>query len=119
MAKKQQSKERSGKTAFLLRWLAMVPLGGIWFIFTFLMAGYSFTALVCAVLIGILLFYNICYLTKNKFPKLTRVVKRVFTLLLVLGLLVVGCQGEYFLCAAPINLSGADGAPCRALLIEK
>ena len=29
------------------------------------------------------------------------------------------CQGEYFLCAAPINLSGADGAPCRALLIEK
>jgi len=24
--------------------------------------------------------------------------------------------GVYFLCAAPLNLSGADGAPCRALL---
>lgn len=26
--------------------------------------------------------------------------------------------GSYFLCAAPINLGGADGAPCRALLID-
>lgn len=90
MAKKQSSNNPTARTAFLLRWLAMVPLGGIWFLFTFLMAGYSFTALVCAILIGILLFYNICYLTKSKYPKLTRVVKRVFTVLLVLGLLVVG-----------------------------
>ena len=27
-------------------------------------------------------------------------------------------EGEYLLCAAPINLGGLDGAPCRALLIE-
>ncbi|MBQ4085758.1 MAG: cyclase, partial [Clostridia bacterium] len=27
-------------------------------------------------------------------------------------------QGRYFLCAAPLNLAGADGAPCRALLID-
>lgn len=27
-------------------------------------------------------------------------------------------EGEYFLNAAPINLGGADGAPCRAVLIE-
>lgn len=26
-------------------------------------------------------------------------------------------EGVYFLCAAPLNLSGADGAPCRAVLI--
>lgn len=26
-------------------------------------------------------------------------------------------QGSYFLCAAPLNLAGADGAPCRAILI--
>ena len=25
--------------------------------------------------------------------------------------------GVYFLCAAPLNLSGADGAPCRAVLM--
>ena len=27
-------------------------------------------------------------------------------------------DGEYLLCAAPINLGGAEGAPCRALLID-
>ena len=27
-------------------------------------------------------------------------------------------EGRYFLSAAPLNLSGADGAPCRAYLIE-
>lgn len=27
-------------------------------------------------------------------------------------------QGVYLLCAAPLSLSGAEGAPCRAVLIE-
>lgn len=27
-------------------------------------------------------------------------------------------EGEYFLNAAPLNLGGADGAPCRAILIQ-
>ena len=77
-------------TPNLLRWLAMIPLAGIWYIFTFLMAGYSFSALVCICLIGILLFYNVCSWTKNRFPKSTRVVKTVFTILLCIGLVVVG-----------------------------
>ena len=77
-------------TPNLLRWLAMIPLALIWYIFTFLMAGYSFTALVCMCLIGILLFYNVCNWTKKRFPKSTRVVKTVFTILLCIGLLVMG-----------------------------
>ena len=28
-------------------------------------------------------------------------------------------EGRYFLSAAPLNLSGADGAPCRAYLMEQ
>ena len=28
-------------------------------------------------------------------------------------------EGEYILCAAPLNLAGCDGSPCRAVLIEK
>ena len=28
-------------------------------------------------------------------------------------------EGQYFLSAAPLNLAGADGAPCRAYLIPK
>ncbi|WP_312106617.1 hypothetical protein [Lachnoclostridium sp.] len=27
-------------------------------------------------------------------------------------------EGDYFLFAAPLNLAGADGAPCRAVLIR-
>ena len=27
-------------------------------------------------------------------------------------------EGAYFLCAAPLSLGGADGAPCRALLLS-
>jgi arylformamidase len=27
-------------------------------------------------------------------------------------------EGRYLLCAQPLKLKGADGAPCRALLIE-
>jgi arylformamidase len=27
-------------------------------------------------------------------------------------------EGVYFLCAAPLNLGGADGSPCRAILIN-
>ena len=88
--KKENRKKAVQKALFWFRWAAMVPLAGIWYIFTYLMAGYSFSALVCLCLMGILLFYNVCYLIKNRYPKLTRTVKRVFTILLCIGLLVVG-----------------------------
>jgi uncharacterized SAM-binding protein YcdF (DUF218 family) len=103
MAKKKQPKKAKKQTiaqktvtrkhlfsANLLRWLLMIPLAGIWYIFTFLMAGYSFTALVCLCMMGILLFYNLCDWSKKRFPKTAKVVKRVFTFLLCIGLLVVG-----------------------------
>ena len=36
------------------------------------------------------------------------------------GIVLTGIpEGRYFLSAAPLNLAGADGAPCRAYLIEK
>ena len=28
------------------------------------------------------------------------------------------CEGGYFLFAAPINIAGADGSPCRAVLVD-
>lgn len=27
-------------------------------------------------------------------------------------------EGKYLLCAAPLNLAGCDGAPCRAFLMS-
>lgn len=89
-AQKAAARRRFAVSPSVIRTLLMLPLAGLWFIFTYLMAGYSFTALVCICLIGVLLFYNLCDWTKHKFPKSTKVVKRVFTFFLVLGLLVVG-----------------------------
>lgn len=86
----RQTDWKNGKTANRLRWIAMIPLGMLWYIFAFLLAGYSFSALVCACLMGVLMFYNICYWLSPKYPKTTGVVKRLFTIILCLGLLVVG-----------------------------
>ena len=69
--------------------LALIPLAGLWFLFTFVIMGYSFSALVCAVLMGIILFYNIMPLMGKAFPKFSKVVTRIFTIILCLGLLVV------------------------------
>ena len=74
----------------LFRWLAMIPLGFIWFVFTFLMAGYSFSALVCLFLIGLCLFYNVMSWAVKKYPKPFKAVRRVVTILLCIGLLIVG-----------------------------
>ena len=106
-------KQRWAPSASLVRTLLMLPLGGIWFIFKFMLAGYSFTALVCVCLIGILLFYNLCDWSKRKFPKTTKVVKRVFTFFLVLGLLVVGVT-ECFIIHASF---GDRDETCQYMLV--
>jgi len=104
---------KSGKTGFILRWLAMIPLAFVWYVFTFLMAGYSFSALVCLALIGILLFYNVCYLARGRYPRLVRVVKRVFTCLLCVGVLVVGIT-ECFIIHASL---GDKNESCEYMLV--
>ena len=86
----RQTLWKNGTVGYCLRWIAIPPLGALWYIFTYMMAGYSFTALVCLCLIGILLFYNLCYLTMPKYPKTTRVVKSLFTIVLCIGILIVG-----------------------------
>lgn len=81
---------KSGRTANILRWIAIIPLLLLIVFFTFFMAGYSFTVLVCWCLIGILLFYNAMYLLQRKYPKDARILRRVFTVILCIGLIVVG-----------------------------
>ncbi len=94
MAKKKTTAEKKAAKIkinwVLWRFLAMLPLGFIWFVFTFVMAGYSFSALVCLCLMGVLMFYNLADLLKNRFPRTVRVVRRIFTVCLCIGLLVVG-----------------------------
>ena len=78
------------KVFWALLWVALVPLAGIWGLFTFLIAGYSFSALVAACLIGLILFYNLADILVKKYPKPVKAVRRVVTVILCIGLLVCG-----------------------------
>lgn len=74
----------------ILRWTPILPLLMLIVLFTFFMAGYSFTVLVCWVLIGIITFYNLADILVKRYPNPVKVVRRIFTILLCIGLLIVG-----------------------------
>jgi uncharacterized SAM-binding protein YcdF (DUF218 family) len=67
-----------------------VALSCLAYYLKFCIPGYSFSALVCFCLIAIILFYTFMPLVGLKFPVLARTVTKVFTTILILGLLVVG-----------------------------
>jgi uncharacterized SAM-binding protein YcdF (DUF218 family) len=60
------------------------------FFLKFCIPGYSFSALVCCCLIGLIIFYTVMPAVGLKFPLFARVATRVFTVILIIGLLVVG-----------------------------
>ena len=70
--------------------LVCALLGGLAFFLKYCVPGYSFSALVCICLIGIILFYTLMPLAGLKFPTFAKITTRVFTVCLILGLLVVG-----------------------------
>ena len=74
----------------IARWLAIIPFLLLIIFFTFFMAGYSFTVLVCWCIIGIILFYNCMHLLQKKYPRDARILRRIFTVILCIGLLVCG-----------------------------
>lgn len=73
-----------------LPWLICAVLAVAAFILRFVLWGYSFSALVCCCLIGIIAFYEITRMLRDKYPKPVRLLRRIFTVCLVIGLLVVG-----------------------------
>lgn len=73
-----------------LPWLICAVLAVAAFILRFVLWGYSFSALVCCCLIGIIAFYEITRMLRGKYPKAVRLLRRIFTVCLVIGLLVVG-----------------------------
>ena len=60
------------------------------YILRFVLWGYSFSALVCCCLIGIILFYTCMPLAAAKFPLAARWITRIFTICLIIGILIVG-----------------------------
>ena len=83
----------------LLRWLALIPLAGIWVLFTFFMAGYSFSALVAVCLMAVLLFYNITDILMPAHPIPILALRRIVTVVLCIGL-VIACITEIFIIKA-------------------
>ena len=73
----------------IMRWLILVPMAMMAYFFAFMARGYSFSALVCLCVMGVIVFYNTAHLLRNKFPKPVRAVRRIFTTCLVIGLIVV------------------------------
>ena len=65
-------------------------LSGLAFYLKFCIPGYSFSALVCVILIAIILFYVFMPLIGLKFPVFAGITTKIFTTVLILGLLVIG-----------------------------
>ena len=70
--------------------LICLLLGIFAYILKFCLPGYGFSALVCLCLIAVILFYTLVPLLGLSHPALAATLKRVFTVCLVLGLVVVG-----------------------------
>ena len=78
------------KLIALLPWLSCGILAAMAFFLKCCVPGYSFSALVCICLIGLILFYTLMPLVGLKFPVFAKFATRIFTVCLVIGLLVVG-----------------------------
>ncbi|MBQ3193690.1 MAG: YdcF family protein [Oscillospiraceae bacterium] len=75
-------------------------LTGLAFFLKFCVPGYSFSALVCICLIGLILFYTLMPLVAMKYPRLARISTRVFTVILIIGLLIVGITEGFIIKAS-------------------
>jgi len=74
----------------LIPWVICAVLAVLAFFLKFCVPGYSFSALVCLCLIAIIAFYTVMPMVGLRFPLFSRIAVRVFTVVLVIGLLVVG-----------------------------
>ena len=74
----------------ILALLVCAALSGLAFFLKFCIPGYSFSALVCVILIAIILFYAFMPLVGLKFPAFAKFTTMIFTVVLILALLVIG-----------------------------
>ena len=104
----------------VLRWVILLPLAMLAYICFFCVAGYSFSGLVCLCLMGIILFYNVMPLIAKTHPKPAKVVRSIFTVILCIGLSVVGITEGIIIKASfgnadePVDYLVVLGAKVRA-----
>lgn len=83
---------------------ASAPFGAAAYFFKYVLPGYSFSALVCLAIIGLILFYTFVPVLGESYPKLAKWLTRAVTVCLVIGLVIYGGT-EYFI------LRAAQGTP--------
>lgn len=94
----KQKRKLSG--ANVIRWIAMIPLALAAFFFKFMMAGYGFTALVLCGIIGILLFYNLMNILSRRFSKPVKIIRRIVSICLCVGLLIAAVTEGFIIRAS-------------------
>lgn len=98
----------SGKKAHPFLGLgACVPFAAVGYVCKFMIRGYSFTALVCLGIIGVILFYTLMPLVGRVFPQFARVTTIVFTVLLLCGLALFSFT-EYHIIQASFGTPDAE-----------
>lgn len=98
-AKSSPSAPKTPKAHPIAAATACVPFAAIWYVCKNVLPGYSFTALVCLCIIGIILFYGFMPMVGRVLPRFARVCTIVFTLALICGLILFGVT-EYFIIRA-------------------
>lgn len=86
---------------------ACVPFAAVGYVCKFMIRGYSFTALVCLGIIGVILFYTLMPLVGRVFPQFARVTTIVFTVLLLCGLALFSFT-EYHIIQASFGTPDAE-----------
>ncbi len=81
--------EKSMKHIHFLPWLLIGALCAAAFYLRFVLWGYSFSALVCCCLAGIIAFYEVTGILLPRFPAAVPMIRRVFTVCLAIGIAVV------------------------------
>ena len=78
------------KFLHLLPWLICGVLAVMTYFLKYCVPGYSFSALVCLCLIGLILFYTVMPMVGQVLPGFAKVVTRIVTVCVAIGVLVVG-----------------------------
>ena len=93
----------------ILSWIAMGVLAVMAGILKFCMVGYSFSALVCLCLCGVLLFYRVTAMLSHLGG--IRILRGIFTSVLIVGILVVSFT-EALIIHAPVSMGTPLPCPC-------
>lgn len=88
------------KKVRLLPIIACLIFALLAFFFKFCVPGYSFSALVCCGIIAVIAFYEITRLLLPRFPKALKLLRRIFTICLIIGLIAFGITESFIVKAS-------------------